>query len=256
MPSLLIAALATLMMLTGATIGIVLNRRLPDHHLSDATKDIVKLSTGIIATIAGLVLSLLIATAKSSYDAVDTDVKSTAADFIMLDRVLAQMGPDAASARGLVRQTLENVVKTDLNAAAMAIDEQDPLGRVARLHEETERQIRTLALKSPADEWLRQRALSLASDMSKARWMLQEEVGDTLPGAFLWIVMLWLAIIFAGFGLFTPANPTAVGALVIGAVSISAALLLINELNTPFSGLVQISSAPLAHALKIIGPVP
>lgn len=255
MTSLLIAFIATILMLCGATLGIYLNRRLPGDHLSEETKDIVKLSTGIIATIAGLVLSLLIATAKNSYDAVSQDVKTAAADFIMLDRTLGQMGAIANKPRVLLRQTLAIAIKTDLSEVTNTARPGDNLERAAQVQEETDRLIRNLT-PSPADEVLRQRALALTGDLAKARWMLQQEEADVLPPAFLAVVILWLAIIFAGFGLFTPANPTAIGALVVGAISISASLFLINELNTPFHGLVRISSDPLISAFKIIGPVP
>jgi hypothetical protein len=67
--------------------------------------------------------------------------------------------------------------------------------------------------------------------------------------------MLWLALIFASFGLFTPPNPIALGALVVGAISVSASIFLINELSTPFYGIVRISTTPLGDALKIIGPL-
>lgn len=243
-------------MLGGAALGIYLNRRLPEGHLTDNTKEIIKLSTGIIATIAGLVLSLLIATAKNSYDAVTADVKAAAADFIMLDRTMALMGPQTAEPRQKLRQALEMISKSNMDAVASAWGSgKDPLAVPVVVFERVQTEIRTLPLAQPADEWLRQRALSLTADLSRARWMMQQEQADVLPTAFLAIVMLWLAIIFAGFGLFTPANPTAVGALVVGAVSISASLFLINELNTPFYGLVQISPQPLIRALQFIGPV-
>jgi hypothetical protein len=254
--SFMIAAVATLLMLCGAALGIYLNRRVPSDHLSDATKDIVKLSTGIIATIAGLVLSLLIATAKNSYDAVANDMKSAAADFILIDRNLAQLGDKALKNRQILRQTLDLAAHSNLSSTVMEVDPEDRIGRVARLHEENMSLIRTMKLDTPAEEWLRQRVLSISGDLAKARWMIQQEETDTLPAAFLGVVMLWLAIIFAGFGLFTPVNHTAIGALIVGAVSISASLFLINELNTPFFGLVQISSQPLAQSLKIIGPLP
>lgn len=255
MSSLLIAATASVLMLAGTALGIFLNRRLPDGHLTDSTKEIIKLSTGIIATIAGLVLSLLIATAKNSYDAVNSDVKAAAADFIMLDRTLAQMGDQAVSPRQKLRQALGAVSESNLNELAAGMTGSDPIGKAVRIFERLQTEIRTMTLTNPADEWLRQRALSITSDLSKARWMMQQEESDVLPTAFIGIVMLWLAIIFAGFGLFTPANPTAIGALIVGAVSISASLFLINELNTPFYGLVQISPKPLIRALSFIGPL-
>lgn len=255
MSSFLLATLATLAMLTGTFIGIYLHVRLPDDHLTDETKDIVKLATGILATIAGLVLSLLITTAKSSYDAVADDVKGAAADFILTDRTLAQMGPEAAKMRQLLRQTLEIAKNADLTKSMNVGARVDPLSQAATYVDEIGRLVRDMPLAKPSDEWLRQRTLTLLADLSRVRWMLQQEATNVLPGPFVAIVVIWLGIIFAGFGLFAPLNPTAIGALVLGAISISASLFLIDELNTPFQGIIHISTSPFVEAARIMGPL-
>jgi len=41
---------------------------LPENHLSADTKDTVKLAMGLVATMTALVLGLLVASAKGSYD--------------------------------------------------------------------------------------------------------------------------------------------------------------------------------------------
>jgi hypothetical protein len=52
----------------GALLGMTLRHLLPEHHLKEDTKDVVKLGMSLIATMAALVLALLIASAKSSHD--------------------------------------------------------------------------------------------------------------------------------------------------------------------------------------------
>ena len=156
--SIVIASVATLLMLAGSALGVYLNHRVPNEHLNEATKDIVKLATGIIATIAGLVLSLLIATAKNSYDAVSTDVKSASADFIMMDRALAELGDKARAPREKLRQTIDIAVKTQLSLASNAVDAADPLGPLVRNHEAMQKDIRALVTTSSGEEWLQQRA--------------------------------------------------------------------------------------------------
>jgi hypothetical protein len=56
----------------------------------------------------------------------------------------------------------------------------------------------------------------------------------------------WLRSLFARF------NVTVTLALLVGALSVSGAIFLILELSTPYSGLMQISDAPLRHALTQI----
>ena len=71
---------------------------------------------------------------------------------------------------------------------------------------------------------------------------------------FLVVVILWLSIIFASFGLFAPRNTTVIVTLCVCALSLSGAIFLILEMYEPYSGgLIQISSAPLRAALAQLG---
>ena len=94
----------------GALLGIVLRRILPKHHLSEDSKDVVKLGMGLIATMAALVLALLIASAKSSHDTQSTEVTEMSADFILLDRTLARYGPETKDMRGLIPVTIATIL--------------------------------------------------------------------------------------------------------------------------------------------------
>jgi len=79
----------------GALLGLGLQRVLPKHHLSSDSKDAVKLVTALLATLSALVLGLLIASAKSSFDAVSDALKQTSAKVILIDRLLSEYGPEA-----------------------------------------------------------------------------------------------------------------------------------------------------------------
>ena len=89
--------------LCGTFLGMFLRNRLPEHHLNGNTKDVVKLGTGLIGTIAALVLGLLIASANSTFQTQSTQVQQLTANVVLLDRTLAQYGPEADSARNLMR---------------------------------------------------------------------------------------------------------------------------------------------------------
>jgi hypothetical protein len=56
------------LVLAGILLGILLRRMVPGHHLSKESQDVVRLGVGLVATIAALVLGLLIAAAKGSFD--------------------------------------------------------------------------------------------------------------------------------------------------------------------------------------------
>src|SRR6202140_5638767 len=84
--------------------GALLGMFLPGHHLSTDDKDGVRLGTGLIGTIAALVLGLLIASAKGSYDTQSTQIKQMTANIVLLDNLLAQYGAEAADVRNLMRR--------------------------------------------------------------------------------------------------------------------------------------------------------
>jgi hypothetical protein len=54
-----IGAVVFVCTLGGALAGIWLRERLPGHHLSDESKDTMKLGVGLIATMTALVLFLI-----------------------------------------------------------------------------------------------------------------------------------------------------------------------------------------------------
>src|SRR6185503_7972007 len=86
-----------------ALVGMVLHVKLPAHHLDPRSQDVVKLVMGLIASIAALVLSLLIASANTSYDRQSSELKALSVDIILLDRTLESYGPGAKVARDGLR---------------------------------------------------------------------------------------------------------------------------------------------------------
>src|ERR1044071_9340670 len=68
------------------------------------------MSAAFIATLSALVLGLLIATAKSSFDSKIGQVKQLAADVIMLDELFAQYGPETSKARKMGRRNFELMI--------------------------------------------------------------------------------------------------------------------------------------------------
>ena len=90
----------------GALLAMWLRTTLPEHHLDEDSRDTVKTSIGLIATMTALVLGLVTASAKSSFDAVDTAVKQTAAELLALDRVLARYGSET----GKIRKGLQDTI--------------------------------------------------------------------------------------------------------------------------------------------------
>jgi hypothetical protein len=223
-----------------------------EHYLSEEAKDIVKLVTGLVATLSALVLGLLIASAKSSFDSINGEFMETATKVILLDRALAQYGPDAND----VRVALRNAYAARLNRL-FPQDGRPILGSDAfsepSLAEIVEPRIQALVPATDAERTLRLRAMQLIYAIDQARWNTFEQAGTRTPPAFVAVLVFWLAAMFAGFGLFAPRNRTTMTALVIGALSVATAVFLIEEMNDPLGGVIAISSVPMRNALAIIG---
>jgi hypothetical protein len=225
---------------------------LPKQHLADDAKDAVRLGTGLIGTIAALVLGLLIASAKSSYDTQSGQVQHTTADFVLLDKLLAQYGPEARPIRERMRQAVGPLVERLWRESGAAPATGAPFAATT-VAEDAFVKIGELTPQTDAQRSLKERAIQVSTDLAQTRLALFVQGGSSIPMPFLAVLVFWLAIIFASFSLFARLNPTLIAGLAVFALSASAALFLILEMSQPFAGLMQIPSAPLRHALAPLG---
>ena len=234
--------------LGGGLLGLVIRKALPDEHLSADTKDIVKLVVGLIGTMAALVLGLLIASAKSSYDVRSGEVTQMSANVVLLDRVMAHYGPETKGAReslrGSVASAIDRIWPDDGSRRAQVTPTTGAEGFYDK--------ILTLAPQNDAQRALQAQALALSMSLGQSRWLLAAQ-GGSIPMPFLLVLILWLTVILASFGLFAPRNTMVIFALFVCALSLSSAIFLILELDQPFEGLLRISSAPLRAALAQLG---
>jgi hypothetical protein len=110
-----------------------------------------------------------------------------------------------------------------------------------------------LTPQNNAQRSLRSQALTLAVNVGQLRLLMLEHMGSSIPLPFLEILVFWLCIIFASFGLFAPRNGTVIAVLGVCALSVACAIFLIIELDRSFEGLLQVSGAPMRTALAQLG---
>ena len=101
--------------------------------------------------------------------------------------------------------------------------------------------------------WLHSNALQISNALAQSRWTTLEQIGTRFPWPFLLIVVFWLAIIFASFGLFAPRNASVIAALFVAALGLSGAVFMILEMEQPYGGVVKIPSTSLHIALDQLG---
>src|SRR5262245_17044775 len=112
--------------------------------------------------------------------------------------------------------------------------------------------LRALAPSNDEQTYLKSRALDLAESMLESRWTVFANT-PSVPLPFVSIVIGWLAVIFASFGLFAPRNATVIAILGVCAVSVACAVFLVLELDGPFNGWIRVSRAPMDYALAQLG---
>jgi hypothetical protein len=252
MSAIALSCIALACISAGALLGMFLRNTLAGHHLSGDAKDVVRLGTGLIGTIAALVLGLLIGSAKSSYDTQSTQIKQMTANIILLDRFLEEYGPEAGAVRNLLRRGV--VILAD---RMWRENNSDP-AKAAPFEASAASEAFYLKLQelSPQNDFqrsLQARAIQLSTDIAQARLLLFAQMGNSIPMPFLVVLIFWLTIIFASFSLFAQPNAIVIGSLFIFALSAAGAIYLVLELGQPFEGLMQISSAPLRNALAPLG---
>ena len=231
----------------GALVGMFLRRVLPQQHLSDASKDIVRVGIGMVVTITALVLSLLVASAKAYFDAQSSELTEMSAKIVLLDRVLAHYGPETKGAR--------DALQADV---ALALDQMwsknpHPSERSSPANEALYDKIQELVPRNDGQRSLQTQALNIALAIGQTRWLMYEQSTKAVSKPLLVVLVFWLTIIFISFGLYAPNNLTVVASLFVAALAVSGAVLLILELYAPFAGLIQVSSAPLRAALAHLG---
>ena len=235
-----------------ALVAMFVKQMLPEHHLSPDSKDTVKLGMGLVATLAALVLGLLIATAKGGYDAQSSAVTDISTNVLLLDRELALYGSETKEARDLLRSAVESTVNHIWPEGGTQPGNLTP-GAARAAGEAMYEKIANLSPKTDAQQALKARALDIVNELTKQRLALFARSDSSLPTPLLVVLVFWLTILFAGYGLLAPRNTTVLAVLLVCTLSVAGAILLMLEFTMPFAGIMRISSAPLRDALALLG---
>jgi ABC-type amino acid transport system permease subunit len=229
----------------GAVLGSFLRDVLPKEHISDESRDIVKVALGLIATLAALVLGLLVATASSSLDTKVQEVQQAAAKIILMDHNLRQFGPQGSEARNHLRQSVIAAMRASPSSAKAAT----PGLPLAAAIEQFQHQLRMLSPTNEEQRLLRMRLVQLGQEVAQTHWLLVEQGESSIRTPLLVVLIFWLTVLFAGLSLLSPRNKTVTAVAVLCALSVSSAIFLVLEMDRPFDGLFRISDEPLKNAL-------
>src|SRR5579862_462019 len=234
----------------GALLGMLLRKVLPQEHLSDDSSRMVLMATGLVVTMSALVLGMLVSSSKAAYDARKNDLTQVCSKVVMLDRVLANYGPEAAESRSQLRNSMETILHRIWPEKSAQPARLTPSKDIETIYEK----VLALSPQTDAQGLKKAEAVRMATELTETRWLLVVESGtDSVSLPLLLIVVSWLTAVFISFGLFAPANWTVIVTLVVCALAVSAAIFIIVEMNAPFQGVLRLSGAPVRAALEQLG---
>jgi hypothetical protein len=235
----------------GALFGMLLAKILPDQHMSTESRDAIRLVMAMLATLSAVVLGLLTGSSISSLAEKDGELRSAGVQFIMLDRTLAEYGPETAQTRALLKGLLEERIGQIWPEEGGAVS-LTALGTGAGINL-VQRDLFALSPKTEQQRWLQSNALKITDTIAESRWTTVEQIGSRFPWAFFIVVVAWQVVIFATFGLFSPRNASVVAALLVAALAIAGPIFMMLEMDQPYGGLVKIPSTSLRVALDQLG---
>jgi hypothetical protein len=234
--------------LIGAAIGMILKRSLPADLLAGGSKEAIRLGAGFLSTLAALVIGLMIASAKNTYDTQNTNIRQLGTNAVLVDQMLAKYGPEAAPTRTLLRETIP--------AATARIWQENIAGKIGSTFVVTgtgERFYDAIEGLKPANAEqasLKARIIEITTEIGRTRLLVFTQNDNAIPVPFFVVLVFWLAVIFASFSLFAEPGPIVIASTLAFALSVSSALFLIVDLSHPFDGLMQISN----HHLQVVLP--
>ena len=252
MNDLLIGLIVLGVVFGGGLFGMFLKRVLPTQHLSTEARDVIRIVMAMLATLSAVVLGLLTGAAINSLAEKEGELRAAAVQFIMLDRTLAAYGSETNDARKLLKQLLSqrmSLIWPDQRGGGVSLD---VLGGGAGI-ELVQQALFTMSPQTEKQRWLHSNALEISNTLARSRWTTFEQIGTRFPWPFLIIVVFWLAIIFASFGLFAPRNASVIAALFVAALGLAGAVFMILEMEQPYQGVVKIPSTSLRIALDQLG---
>jgi hypothetical protein len=253
------ALLVFVLLCVSAGVGIYVRPRLPEHHRARESIELMQLVIGMLVTFAALVLGLLTASVKNSYDAASHARHEYALQLTQLDRCLRDYGPTADPARAGLRSYTAAVIASTWPSeplpAGVSYPNTADMPRVgaspvlAELMNQVGIEINGLDTSNVNQARIAELCREEYRDVIRARMDVIEGTSKALSTPFYRILVFWLMVIFASFGLIAPRHSVSLISIGLCAASLSSAIFVILELNQPYLGVFTISSDTMRAAL-------
>lgn len=255
------ALILLILLMLSAAFGMFVKVRLPERHRSRETIDLVTLVVTMLVTFAALVMGLLTYAVKGGFDRDNADVSAVAAQIVQLDQSLRNYGPEAMAARIALRRYTESAIASTWPGQPLppgvvrrslivpVAPERIESPRLGDVLNDIGQAIYRLVPRDALHRNLAASCIVNYRNLVAARWTLIENARPTISVAFYLVLVFWLVVIFVCFGLNAPRSSFVFIVITLSAVSITSAMFVILEMDTPFTGYILVSSQPMRNAL-------
>ena len=244
MREVLIAVAIFACLAAASLVSLAVSNSLPPEHRKNDTSRVVRLPATLFVVMTAIVLGLMVNSARNTFESIDHNVRSYAADMILLDRTLRQYGPEAAKVRQPLVAYLQRVIGEPSGAEIPAANKLSEL-----LLKEVDTRLSAITPVDAAHGSLLQDAHHRLKEMLELRRVLVEQSEGSIPRLLIAMLVAWLVLIFASFGFGVPRNAITISTCLVSAALIAATFYLIMDMDMPFAGPIQISLKPLERAL-------
>ena len=186
--------------LIGAAIGMILKRSLQADLLEGGSKEYIRLAAGFLATLAALVIGLMIASAKNTYDSQSTNVRQLGTNAVLVDQMLTKYGPEAKAARTCCAKSSPR--RPPVSGGKTPRERRRTTFVVSETAERFYNAVEGLKPANAEQTSLKSRIIRLTTEMGRTRLFVFTQSDDAIPVPFFIVLVFWLMVIFASFSLF------------------------------------------------------
>jgi hypothetical protein len=232
-------------------LGMWLQKLLPESHMTSGSREMIGLVMGLVTLLLALVLGTLVGSAYGFFAVQKSNVETLGARSIQLDMALEQYGPETAPIRAGLRGAINGAYQAiwGSGATSRAQEMETYLPGFKLLNGS----IASLAPQTPMQTSLLPTIGVNVGIIEQTRLLMSLQLASPVSWPLLDVVVSWAMLLFCGFGILSRLNATSVVAVLVGAFAVASAVLLILELNEPFSGLFRIPGASVEQTIKALG---
>ena len=219
--------------------------------MAGGSRDMILAVIGLVTLLLALVLGTLVGNTYAFFASQKSAIETLASRAILLDKALAQYGPETKPARDRMKEGLIQSYEVfwrggDADPNQLRVDV-----ALARWQPMAD-YLSSLDPTTPTQK----QALSAANVnfglMEQTRILMSLQLASPIAWSLLIIVVCWSAFLFCGFGVLSGTNRTTIVALGLGAFAVATAVYLILDLSEPFSGMFRVPAAALEQTIEVI----